>query len=160
MGKLDDAMGLIDDVLLKEAAENEKMNPLLDRQLKRIQLIDNKIKYFEEIKQKELRTMSDLLELAHTNTHVLKDGFKVMPDNRYNITITDIGAFMRWLKLNKNADDIFDFFKSSLKVAEIKKFCSQEFNIQQNNGEIKPTIDGISVGEMQFRKLKTLTEKG
>lgn len=159
-------MTKLDDVILEVAVKEKQMKPILDNQLKIVKRIDGKITWFEDKikeleieKQHELRKMNDLLELALTGTHTLKDGYGVKPDNRRKITIKDVGLFMKWLKLNKTSTEVFDFFKDGIKIGSLKKFCDKEINLQRINGELSPTIDGIDFGEITYRRLTTFNKK-
>ena len=46
--ELDEACEMVKDIMLKEAAEQEKMKPYLDKQLWAIQKLDNKINWYEK----------------------------------------------------------------------------------------------------------------
>ena len=154
------------ETLKENAAKKGEMKPYLDTQLKAVQKLDNKIAWFEnkikeieEDKQKELRKMNDLLELAVTTSHTLDNGYYVKPDNKRKVEVIDIGKFMKWLKTHKTSTEVFDFFKDAMKISKLKSFCDKEANAQRMNGELKPSIDGIDFGEITYRRLTTGVKK-
>lgn len=164
--KLDIACEKVVKMMNEEAAAKNKMKPILDKKLKEIQKIDNKIKWFEDKikelesdKQFELNRMDDLLDLAMQSSHSLSNGYTVMPDNKAKVEVLDVAAFLKWLKQNREPQDVLDFFSDALKKANLKKFCDKEMNNQTEKGILEPKIDGIRFGEITYRRLTTLTKK-
>lgn len=159
---LDEAMAKCEKIMIEQAAERNRLKPYLDAQLRVIQKFDKKIEWFEhkikEIekeKEKEINKIQDLLELAGTVKHELDDGYQIKPDNRREIVIKDIKKFMLWLKQNKTSSEVLDFFESALKATAVKRFCEKEHDKQRLNGIMSPAIDGVIMGDMTFRQLKT-----
>jgi hypothetical protein len=142
--------------------KKENMKFFLDQQLRIIERIDKRLAYYEqkkidvELEKREaLSKMENLLDLASTLKHELDNGYFVKPDNKYKIEITDIVAFMKWLKNNKRPDEVLDFFKNALKISNLKHFCNKEINKQRIEGIIEPEIDGVILGDVSFNKLTT-----
>ena len=138
------------------------MKPHLDVQLGKVQKIDssilyyeNKIKEAEEEKQKSLMGMGDLLELAGTSNHKLKNGYEVRPDNKHYIKIQDVTLFMRWLKANKTPTEVILFLEDAIGKTALKRFVNKEINEQRMSGELSPAIAGIDFGEITYRRLTT-----
>ena len=109
---MDAAIEEIDKQMLEKEAKEKKMKPLLDAQLRLIEKDDglirwheNKMKDVEQRKQAKLSKMRELLDLAMQSTHSLKNGYTVRPDNKRKVEVTDIGAFMAWLKKNKKPQE-------------------------------------------------------
>lgn len=155
---MSELMKLLDELeekFLMEAAEQNKLKPYLDKKAWEIFKVDQRIKYLEEDKNKLLNEMRDLLEMGTESTHTLNNGFKIMPDNRYRITVKDFSTFMKWLKESNSPKVIMDFLEDGLKVATIKRFCEREVNKQRVAGEMEPKIPGIILGEKTYTKLKT-----
>lgn len=159
---LDIAVEKAEKILLERAVTQNKMKPLLDKQLGKAEVLDKKISYhqtkikeLEEEKQKELSKLSELLDLAVLGSHALPNGYTAMPDDRRKIVVNSIGDFMKWLKVNKSTDDVFEFFEGAMKLTKLKRFCEEEVNRQRLNGEISPSIDGVEIGKVTFRRLTT-----
>jgi len=165
-GILDDCLDQIESDMLDQAVQQKKMNPILDKQLWVVQKIDGKITWFEnklkeleEEKQLELRKMGDLLELAMKQTHELKNGYTVKPDNKRKLEVKNLGDFLKWLKINREPQDVFSFLEESIKKTSLTRFCNKEANNQRTNGELEPKIDGIKFGVVTYRRLTTENKK-
>jgi len=163
---IDESFKKVSKQMLNAAVENKKMKPILDKQLKEVEKIDNKIKWFEnkikeeeERKEKELRKMNDLLELAVKSTHKLSNGYTVKPDDKREFTVEDIGSFLKWLKANKSPIEVMEFLKTSMKKTALRSFCNEEANKQRIEGIIEPKIDGIILGQVTYRRLTTCISK-
>lgn len=153
--------------ILEQDKQTGEMAPHLDLQLSKVEKIDAKIHWFngkikelEVEKQRELLKMDDLLDAAMTSKWELKNGYCVKPDNRHQIEIQDSGEFLKWLKENKEPQVILKFFKDALKVTNLKKFCDYEANMQRVKGIMKPSIGGVNIGEVTYRRLTTEYKKG
>ena len=162
MTAIDDALDEVVKIMKDEAVKKKKMSPYLNKQLKKIQKIDNKIEWFElkkaELegeKQKELTEMGELMDLAVVAYHSLYNGYTVIPDNKRNMKIIDSGAFLKWLKTNRPPSEVFKFLKDALKIANLKSFCNAEINAQRLKGIMEPKIDGIDIGGISYRRYKT-----
>ena len=163
MGKpIDDALIVAEAQMIETAAQKKQMEPLLNRQLKEVQRIDSSIIYYENKiaeaeneKKKELMKMNDLLELAGTSSHKLKNGYKVLPDNKHYIKIEDITLFLHWLKANKSPSEVIEFLEAAIGKTALKRFVNKEINKQRENGELTPSIAGIDFGEITYRRLTT-----
>ncbi len=140
-------------------AEQKRLAPFLNRNLFQIYNIDNKIKELEKVKQEKLEKLGELMDLAMVNTHSLKNGFTVKPDNKRKVIVKDIAKFMAWLKVNKKPQEVFDFFKDAMKISALKSFCEKEANDQRIKGIMNPEIDGVEFGEITYRRLTTYMKK-
>jgi len=150
--------------LMENDLEAKKFKPYLDSAVKEVQKIDNKIKWFEDKikeeetkKQIELKKVADLFELALVNSHQLTNGYKVMIDNKYNLEVHDVGAFLKWLKVKCEPQDVLEFFSTSIKKASLKTFCEKYINKGRIDGKFQSEIeiDGIKINDLTFRRLTT-----
>lgn len=144
--------------------EANRHKPYLDKDLKEIEKIDNKIEWFqskitdlEKEKQNKLANLAETFDTAMVTRHSLKNGYTALIDNRYEIKIDDTAAFLKWLKANCTPDEVLEFFTSSLKITSLKKFCSVQINkrVMQGMFESEIQIDGITIKDMQYRRLTT-----
>lgn len=152
--------------VLEMEIEAGKFKPILDVHAKNVEQIDNKIAWFEgkikeleEEKQKKLREVSEIFDTVMISKHKLSNGYTIKPDNRYDLVIDNVGEFLKWMKLNCEPQDVLGFFSTSIKVASLKSFCNKEINKQRLNGEILPSIDGITINDVNFRRLTTTKGK-
>ena len=134
----------------------------LDNAIRPILKIDNSIDYYkkkilelEDEKELELRKVSDLFELAMVSTHSLKNGYTVKVDNRYKIEIKNVRAFLGWLKVNADPENVLELFATGLKKTVIYKYASKEINNMRIRGEMEPKIDGLEIYDITYRKLTT-----
>ena len=159
----------IDEAIL--AVKNQDLErgmnkPYLDAEVKKVQQIDNQIRWFkkkledlEYEKQQQLRKTMELFDTTMVSSHSLKNGYTVLVDDRYAINILDTGEFLKWLKVNCQTSEVLEFFSNSLKVASLKKFCSKKINEMRANGALgdEVAIGGIEILEKDFRRLTTKT---
>jgi len=148
--------------------EANKYEPYLKTEVEKVQKLDNKIKWFEskikeleEEKQQQLRKTMELFDSAMVSKHILKNGYTVKVDDRYAMNILDTGKFLKWMKTNCEPHEVLEFFTNSLKVAALKKFCSQQVNKMRDDGKLgdEIVIDGIEILEKDFRRLTTEKRK-
>lgn len=165
MKPLDKALEEVDKIMLEQAAQQQKMNPILDRKLKELYRLDDSIKYFEgrikiieKEKKQKLDEMQNLLDLAMKSSHSLKNGYTVKPKSNRKMKIEDPEKFLRWIKKHKTPNEVMEFLSSALKLTNVKKFCEKEFDNQKEQGEIYPSVDGIRYGKETFTQLQTCKE--
>lgn len=163
---IDKAYKDISEMMLKKAVAEEKMKPYLDKQLKEVEKIDNKIKWFEgKIKEEEakketeIKKMGELLDLAMKSSHALPNGFTVLPDDKREFKVIDAGKFLKWLKANVEPVEVMEFFKTSLKKTSMRSFCDKQANLQTEKGIMEPKIDGVQFGDITYRRLTTEKKK-
>ena len=164
--KLDNVFEQFDSIKKEKAEKNKKMKPYLDKQLSKVEIIDNKIIQAEKVidllekeRQAELLKMNDLLDLAMKDSHSLSNGYKVIPDNRRKVKIINIIDFMKWLKDNKSTKEVLEFFSEAMKVTKLKTFCEKEANHQRMEGILEPSVGGVEFGDITFRRLTTKGRK-
>ena len=149
-----------------DATKRQEMFPYLNKKLWAIFKIDSKIKWFEKKieeleaeKAKQVEEMDELLDLAVVTSFKLTNGFVIEPDNRHKLEIKDFKAFMLWLKKNYSPNNIMEFLEQNIKVTSLKRFCDRHLNQMRLKGEMNPTIDGIEIIDVNFRKLRTRMKK-
>lgn len=159
---LDAACDAVTKLLIEKDKTKDMAKPFLDKKTSEIEDLDEKIAWFEDKisdieakKFKLLDEIQDLFDTAGVTKHSLKNGYTIKPDHRRKVNIKDIAGFLKWLKTNMEPQEILDFFKNSLKVTSIKRFCEMQYIEQREKGNINPSIDGIDFGELTFSKLTT-----
>lgn len=158
-----DTLKAIDDLIQKQ----DEARVYLDKQARVIESIDKRImhaedhlKRLEEQKQVELEKMQDFFDLAVTNKHVLPNGYTVRVHGKRPMKVTDPQAFLKWLKVNSNPKDVAEFFAEALKSTSIQKYVEKFCDEERLKGNLKPTVDGVDIEAVKFRRLKTIQPKG
>jgi len=124
--------------------------------------IEQQLKVLERLeaeKQAALDNVRDDFELFNRTYFTIND-YEVKFHGKRPIEITDIQAFMRWLKGNIPAVEVAEFFGRALIKKELQKFIENYCDNQRSKGVIDPKVDGVNIGIINFRRLTTsLTKK-
>lgn len=155
------------DAAVKDKEDRLKeMRETLDKVVKPVQAIDLRIEQqlkviakLEEEKQKALEKVRDAFELAIVNGHTLSNGYKVQFHGKRPIKVTNIKAFLGWLKVNVPAEEVATFLGAAIGSKELKKFVENYCDDMKLKGVIVPSIDGINLEEINFRRLRTSLTK-
>lgn len=148
--------------VIRQMAASKEHQKILDNELRKVERIDKKIEWYkdkiaelEDQKQKELSRFGELLDLAMKSTHMLKNGYFIKPDDRRKVEVKDVPKFLKWLKENKEPQVVLEFFNDALKITNLKAFVDREANHQRVNGVVNPSVDGVDIGEITYRRFKT-----
>lgn len=159
-------LAALDGALNEKIARMKEADEELNKVVKLVHRIDLRIEQqlkvlenLEKEKQTALEIVRDEFELYIRTRHKLGD-YEVKFHGKRPIEITDIRAFMKWLKANIPPEEVADFFSKSLIKKELQKFIENYCDNQRTKGVINPTVDGINIGVINFRRLTTsLTKK-
>lgn len=152
---IDDFLGEFDEAEKKKAS----FMPMINNEINKLEYLDKQINQLENQKKARLNNLSELFDSAMITSHTLQNGYHVGPDNRFKIELTDIGAFLKWLKENKEPVEVMKFLGEAIKLGNLKRFVEQEYNHQRENGEVEPSVEGVKFGKLTFRKLGTKYKK-
>ncbi len=157
---LDKAVKEIED---KRKATDEELEKVVKRVKKiddEIAIVEARLARLELNKQDALDIVRDEFELYSRTYFRLADGYEVKFHGKRPIEITDIKAFMKWLKANIPAEEVAEFFSKSLIKKELQNFIELWCDSERSKGVMNPTVDGINIGVINFRRLRTsLTKK-
>lgn len=156
-----DSLKKVDAILKDQEKKKKEALPFLNSQAIAIRKIDdhityyeNKIKQLEESKQKELEKMNELFDAAVISYHIVGN-YKISSSLSRKMNIKDVPAFLLWLKKNCEPKEVLEFFTDAIKSTHLKRFVEKQADKQREKGIMNPTVDGIDLGDITYRRLTT-----
>lgn len=145
---------------MKEAdIELEKIVKLVQKIDIRIGQQEKVLEKLEQEKQKALEKVRDEFELYIRTYFRLSDGYEVKFHGKRPVKITDPFAFLKWLKTNVPAEEVALFIGNALIKKEVQRFIEKWCDDQRTLGVINPSVDGVDISEINFRRLTTSLTK-
>ena len=161
--KLDSLNKAVEEIEEKRKLSDEELTKVVKRVKKiddEIAIVEARLARLELNKQDALDIVRDEFELYSRTYHRLEDGYEVKFHGKRPIEIQDIKAFMLWLKGNVPPQDVLEFFSKAIIKKELQNFIENYCDEQRSKGVMNPVVDGIDIGVINFRRLRTSLTKG
>ena len=102
--------------------------PFIRKQYRRIESLEDMLKKENETLKTFYDKANDLLDLAMTKRHTLRNGFTVSQRAYHEVQITDKKAFFNWLKANCDTDEIINLLSPPCTKKDLKTFVDTKIN--------------------------------